>query len=78
MNTQLHITCIMTGISEYSLDCRTTCLWGKTVQNITTQTHYVLFREFSWLQNNKHGIFAFLSITFKLLQLLSKLWGLQT
>ena len=43
---------------------------GKTLQRITSKTHYVLFREFSWLRNNKQGDFAFFLITFKLLHLL--------
>jgi len=47
MNTQLHISCVLTGTFEFFPDCWEQFFFlGSTVQNITTQTRYALFRVF--------------------------------
>ena len=59
MHTKLHITCVLTGTFKYFPYYWTTWFLGKTAENIKTQAHYIFFRKFSLLQNDKHGVFAF-------------------
>jgi len=72
INTQLHIICVLTGISEHFPDYRT-CFFCKAVKTIPIQSHYVLFREFTLIQNNRHGRIGFFFTTFNLMQLIPKL-----